>query len=73
MGSPYVPTRNKLVLTILKLVKPNKKTRILELGCGDGRFLRMAAKKYHASGLGIDINPVVLLQAKILAKIQKVF
>jgi len=71
MGSPYVPTTNKQTAALLALIKPKRKSKILELGCGDGRFLRLAAKQYHCSGLGIDINPVVLLKARILSKIQK--
>ena len=71
-GSPYVPSKTKQLLTLLAVIQPTKKTRILELGCGDGRFLRLAAKKYRASGLGIDINPIVLLKAKIASSLQKV-
>lgn len=71
-GSPYVPSKTKQLLTLLAVIKPTKKTSILELGCGDGRFLRLAAKKYRASGLGIDINPIVLLKAKIATSLQKV-
>lgn len=70
-GSPYVPSKTKQLLTLLAVIKPTKKTSILELGCGDGRLLRLAAMKYQASGLGIDINPVVLLKAKIAASLQK--
>ena len=71
MGSPYVPTTNKQTASLLALIKPKRKTNILELGCGDGRFLRLAAKKYHCEGLGIDINPVVLLKARVLTHFQK--
>ena len=71
MGSPYVPTTNKQTEALLALIKPKRKTKILELGCGDGRFLRIAAKKYHCTGLGIDINPVVLLKARLAAHYQK--
>ena len=71
MGSPYVPTTAKQTESLLALIKPKRKTKILELGCGDGRFLRIAAKKYHCVGLGIDINPVVLLKARILSNVNK--
>ena len=71
MGSPYVPSTNKQVVSLLALIKPKRKTKILELGCGDGRFLRLAAKQYHCTGLGIDINPVVLLKARLLTHFQK--
>jgi len=71
-GSPYVPSKTKQLLTLLAVIKPTKKTRILELGCGDGRFLRLAAMNYGSSGFGIDINPMVLWKAKIAASLQKI-
>ncbi len=71
MGAPYVPSRTKLVRDLLSHIKPNNKTNILELGCGDGSFNRIAAQKYKARGLGVDINSIVLLKARLLAHIQK--
>lgn len=71
MGSPYVPTTKKQTAKLLALIKPKRKTKILELGCGDGRFLRLAAKKYYCTGLGIDINPVVLMKARLFAHFEK--
>lgn len=72
MGSPYVPTRKKLINTIIQHLKLKKSMKILELGCGDGRFLREASKQYKTSGLGIDINPIVVFIAKIKARMQKI-
>ena len=71
MGSPYVPTSYKQTKALLALIKPHSKTKILELGCGDGRFLRLAAEKYKSTVLGIDINPVVLAKARILTNLKK--
>ncbi|MBI5122851.1 hypothetical protein HZA75_03250 [Candidatus Roizmanbacteria bacterium] len=68
MGSPYVPTRNKVVLDILKEVKFQKGKLFVELGSGDARMIRLAVKKYHLKGLAVDINGLINLWAKLLSK-----
>jgi SAM-dependent methyltransferase len=40
---------------------------IYDLGSGDGRVLIQAAKKYRARGIGVDLNPQLVEQAKIKA------
>ena len=39
-----------------------------DLGCGDGRIVIAAAKEYGAHGVGIDINPERIQEAKENAK-----
>ncbi len=55
---PYVPTEYEIVEKMLKMANVNKKDILYDLGCGDGRIVITAAKKYGARGVGIDINPV---------------
>jgi len=71
MGSPYVPTKNKQVDLILRNLKPKKRKIFYELGCGDGRMVRQAVKKYGVLGYGFDVNPLLLWWAKFLAKKDK--
>ncbi len=68
MGSPYVPTKKKRVAEILKHAGLKRGQYLLELGCGDGRLLIEAAKKYGTRGLGIDVNPLVIAKARLLAR-----
>jgi len=68
MGSPYVPTRNKVVLDILKKIKFRRGRLFVELGSGDARMIRIAVKKYHLKGLAVDINGLINLWAKLLSK-----
>lgn len=63
-GAPYVPTKKKIIEEILKTINLKKGQNFLELGCGDGRVLRMAALHYGVRGLGIDINPIIIWWAK---------
>ncbi|MGC9972141.1 MAG: methyltransferase domain-containing protein [Bryobacteraceae bacterium] len=54
---PYVPTRPELVEQMLKLADVKKTDTVYDLGCGDGRIVIMAAEKFGARGVGVDLNP----------------
>lgn len=66
MGAPYVPTKNKLALEILKEVKFKKNGLFVELGSGDARIVRAAVKNYGVRGLAVDVNWLLILWSKIL-------
>ncbi|GBD37283.1 Ribosomal protein L11 methyltransferase [bacterium HR36] len=53
----FVPTPQVVVDTMLELAKVTKSDVVYDLGCGDGRIVVTAAKKYGARGKGIDIDP----------------
>jgi SAM-dependent methyltransferase len=61
---PYVPTSEQGVQAMLKLADVKKTDVVYDLGCGDGRIVIAAAKTYGAHGVGIDINPVRISEAK---------
>lgn len=54
---PYVPTPMDVVEAMLDLAKVGKNDVVYDLGCGDGRIVVTAAKKYGATGIGVDLNP----------------
>lgn len=60
---PYVPTTEPAVEAMLKLADVKKTDIVYDLGCGDGRIV-IAAAKLGAHGVGIDINPVRIAEAK---------
>jgi len=66
-GAPYVATQNKEIQSILEQEHLKPHQFMIELGCGDGRILRQAAQTYRVKGLGIDINPLTILKARVLA------
>ena len=53
----YVPTEQLVAEKMLEMAKVTKDDIVYDLGCGDGRIVVTAAKKYGAKGVGIDINP----------------
>lgn len=65
---PYVPTTEPAVEAMLSLAKVTKNDVVYDLGCGDGRIVVTAAKKFGARGVGIDINPERIAEARENAK-----
>ncbi|HTS28551.1 MAG TPA: class I SAM-dependent methyltransferase [Bryobacteraceae bacterium] len=61
---PFVPTTDEAVQAMLKLADVKRSDVVYDLGCGDGRIVIAAAKTYGAHGVGIDINPVRIAEAK---------
>lgn len=45
---------------------------VYDLGCGDGRFVIMAAKTFGARGVGIDIDPVRVRESRENARLANV-
>lgn len=65
---PYVPTPMDVVEAMLDLAKVSKNDVVYDLGCGDGRIVVTAAKKYGATGIGVDLNPERIKEANENAK-----
>ena len=61
---PYVPTTEAAVEAMLKLADVKSTDIVYDLGCGDGRIVIAAAKNFGARGVGIDIDPVRIGEAK---------
>jgi SAM-dependent methyltransferase len=58
--APYVTTREDVVFGMLKLANVGPDDMVYDLGCGDGRIPIMAAQKFGARGLGVEIDPVLV-------------
>ena len=61
---PYVPTPPEVVEAMLKLAEIKNTDFVVDLGCGDGRIVVMAAEKFGARGRGVDLNPVRIKEAE---------
>jgi SAM-dependent methyltransferase len=65
---PYVPTSPAVVDAMLQLAAVTGRDLVYDLGCGDGRIVIAAAKRYGARGVGVDIDPQRITEARANAK-----
>jgi len=61
---PFVPTPERVVEKMLEVAKVGQKDVVYDLGSGDGRIVISAAKKHGARGVGIDIDPERIKEAR---------
>ena len=64
----YVPTPQPIVDKMLELARLKKTDLLYDLGCGDGRIVVTAAKKYGVKAVGYDIDPKRVAEARDNAK-----
>src|SRR5579864_7095227 len=64
INPPYVRTPANVVSGMLKLAGVKATDLVYDLGCGDGRIVIAAAKEYGAHGVGIDIDPERVQEAR---------
>jgi SAM-dependent methyltransferase len=61
----FVPTDTTKVREMLTAANVTARDTVYDLGCGDGRFVITAVKKYHAQrGVCVDIDPVRIKESK---------
>jgi hypothetical protein len=61
---PYVPTRERVVDEMLKVARVGKNDVLYDLGSGDGRIPITAAKRFGTRGVGVDIDPDRVTEAR---------
>jgi SAM-dependent methyltransferase len=54
----FVPTPQDVVDKMLEIAGVKKTDRVVDLGCGDGRIVVTAAKKYGCRAVGYDLDPL---------------
>jgi SAM-dependent methyltransferase len=60
----YEPTPVDVVHAMLKLAEVRAEDLVADLGCGDGRIVIEAAKRYGARGLCVDLDPRRITEAR---------
>jgi SAM-dependent methyltransferase len=63
----WVPTPPEVIAVMLDLANVGPKDLVYDLGCGEGEILIAAAKR-GASGVGVDLDPVRIKNARANAK-----
>lgn len=61
---PYVTTPQDIVDRMLSMAQVARNDVVYDLGCGDGRIVISAARKHGARGVGIDLDPERIREAK---------
>jgi ubiquinone/menaquinone biosynthesis C-methylase UbiE len=61
--APYYPTPETIVEKMLQLAGLKAGEKMYDLGSGDGRIVIMAARKFHAQAIGIEIDPKMVKQS----------
>jgi hypothetical protein len=61
---PFVPTPLAVVDAMLEVAKVGPDDVLYDLGSGDGRIVITAARKYGARGIGYDIDPERVREAR---------
>jgi len=65
---PYVPTQEEVVAEMLSTAGVKKGDVLYDLGCGDGRIVITAAQQFGIRGVGIDIDPARIKEARLNAE-----
>jgi SAM-dependent methyltransferase len=60
----YVPTPHEIVDRMLDVARVRIGDVVYDLGCGDGRMVIAAAKKYGTRGVGVDLDPARIHEAR---------
>ena len=60
----FVPTDTTKVREMLTAAEVGSQDLVYDLGCGDGRIVIMAVKKYGARGVCVDIDPVRIKESR---------
>jgi SAM-dependent methyltransferase len=64
----YTPTRHAIADAMLRLAKVTGHDVVFDLGSGDGRIPIIAAQKYGARGVGIEIDARLVERARANAR-----
>jgi SAM-dependent methyltransferase len=66
-GAPFVPTPSRVLRRMMELADIKPGDKVYDLGCGDGRLVIAASKKYQARAVGIEISPLAYILARLRA------
>ena len=63
----FAPTRQTIVEGMLRLARVTADDVVYDLGSGDGRIVVIAAQKFGARGVGIELDPKLVALSRELA------
>jgi SAM-dependent methyltransferase len=57
---PFITTPDNVTLAMLEIAGVGRRDHVIDLGSGDGRIVITAARRFGASGLGVEIDPALV-------------
>jgi SAM-dependent methyltransferase len=60
---PFITSPDNVTLEMLRLARVGAADHVIDLGSGDGRIVITAAKRFGATGLGVEIVPDLVRQS----------
>ena len=66
-GVPWRPTQESRIRNALQLARVKPDEILYDLGAGDGRVLILAAREFGARGVGVEIAPIQVVVARLIA------
>ena len=61
---PFITTPDNVTLALLQLAGVRSSDHVIDLGSGDGRIVITAARRFGASGLGVEIVPELVRRSR---------
>ncbi len=65
---PFITTPDNVTLALLQLAGVGASDHVIDLGSGDGRIVITAARRFGASGLGVEIVPDLVARSRLSAQ-----
>ena len=65
---PFITTPDRVTLAMLALAGVGPRDHVIDLGSGDGRIVITAARRFGASGLGVEIDPMLVERSQANAR-----
>ncbi|TFZ02365.1 class I SAM-dependent methyltransferase [Ramlibacter henchirensis] len=61
---PFITSPDNVTLEMLRLAGVGPRDHVIDLGSGDGRIVILAARRFGASGLGVEIDPQLVAASR---------
>jgi methylase of polypeptide subunit release factors len=65
---PFITSPDNVTLEMLSVAEVKRGDHVIDLGSGDGRIVILAAKRFEATGLGVEIDPTLVKRSQANAR-----
>lgn len=65
---PFITSPDNVTLEMLSVAEVKRGDHVIDLGSGDGRIVILAAKRFEAIGLGVEIDPTLVKRSQANAR-----